>query len=72
MPARAQRRLSPESPGNWGPSTVAVITKPFEFEGKRRRTLAEGDLRALGMIERVEGIMQSSLKTGPVVCPDKE
>ena len=27
--------------------TVAVVTKPFEFEGKRRRALAEEGLRAL-------------------------
>ena len=27
--------------------TVAVVTKPFEFEGKRRKTLAEEGLRAL-------------------------
>ena len=46
-PAPARRRSSPTSPSRLGALTVGVVTKPFLFEGNRRRKQAEQGLEEL-------------------------
>ncbi len=43
-PAPARRRSSPTSPRAWAALTVGVVTKPFLFEGNKRRKQAEQGL----------------------------
>ena len=40
-PARARRRSSPRSPRRAGALTIGVVTKPFTFEGAKRKLVAE-------------------------------
>ena len=46
-PAPARRRSSPRSPRDLGALTVGVVTKPFTFEGARRKLVAEKGSEAL-------------------------
>ena len=46
-PAPARRRSSPRSPATSGALTIGVVTKPFAFEGAKRRLNAEKASEAL-------------------------